>query len=61
MKRSDNKKRRAETTDMQSSCCKVLSIIGVDERGQMVLPKDVREMTNIPDVRPLSCEGRRSD
>jgi AbrB family looped-hinge helix DNA binding protein len=28
-------------------CCKVESLITVDERGQMVLPKDVREKANI--------------
>ena len=29
------------------NCCKVESIISVDERGQMVLPKDIRERANI--------------
>jgi len=29
------------------SCCKVESLIAVDERGQMVLPKDLRERANI--------------
>ena len=28
-------------------CCKVESIITVDERGQMVLPKEIRKKTNI--------------
>jgi antitoxin PrlF len=28
-------------------CCKVVSIVSIDERGQMVLPKDVRERANI--------------
>ncbi len=28
-------------------CCKVESIISVDERGQMVLPKDLREKAKI--------------
>ncbi len=28
-------------------CCKVESLVSVDERGQMVLPKDVREKANI--------------
>jgi AbrB family looped-hinge helix DNA binding protein len=28
-------------------CCKVESIVSVDERGQMVLPKDLRERANI--------------
>ena len=30
-----------------SGCCKVESIVTVDERGQMVLPKTVRETANI--------------
>ena len=29
------------------SCCKVESLISLDERGQMVLPKEVREKANI--------------
>lgn len=29
------------------SCCKVESLVSVDERGQMVLPKDVREKAGI--------------
>ena len=28
-------------------CCKVESIIRIDERGQMVLPKELREKANI--------------
>jgi len=31
----------------KSSCCKVDAIITVDERGQIVLPKDVREKARI--------------
>ena len=29
------------------SCCRVESLISVDERGQMVLPKDLRDRANI--------------
>ncbi len=29
------------------SCCKVESLISVDERGQMVLPKELRDRANI--------------
>lgn len=29
------------------SCCKVESLISVDERGQMVLPKEMREKAGI--------------
>ncbi len=28
-------------------CCKVESVIGIDERGQMVLPKETRERAGI--------------
>lgn len=28
-------------------CCKVESLISVDERGQMVLPKEIRDRANI--------------
>jgi AbrB family looped-hinge helix DNA binding protein len=31
------------------SCCRVESVISVDERGQMILPKEVREKA---DIRP---------
>ena len=29
------------------ACCKVESIVSVDERGQMVLPKDLREKAGL--------------
>jgi len=29
------------------SCCRVEALIGVDERGQMVLPKEVRDAAGI--------------
>ncbi|MDH4196989.1 MAG: HgcAB-associated protein [Candidatus Aminicenantes bacterium] len=31
----------------RSPCCRVESIVSVDERGQMVLPKEVREAAGI--------------
>jgi AbrB family looped-hinge helix DNA binding protein len=34
-------------SDGEASCCKVESLISVDERGQMVLPKEMREKANI--------------
>jgi len=30
-----------------ASCCRVESMISVDERGQMVLPKELRDKANI--------------
>ena len=29
------------------NCCRVESIISIDERGQMVLPKELRDKANI--------------
>ena len=33
--------------DRGMSCCKVESIISIDERGQMVLPKELRDKAKI--------------
>ncbi len=35
------------STDQGAGCCKVESLISVDERGQMVLPKDLRDKAGI--------------
>lgn len=32
---------------MASGCCRVESMISVDDRGQMVLPKELRDKANI--------------
>jgi antitoxin PrlF len=34
-------------TDKKAGCCKIESLISVDERGQMVLPKEVRDKAGI--------------
>lgn len=36
-----------ETTGKAMNCCKIESLISVDERGQMVLPKELRDKANI--------------
>ena len=45
------KKERDKSSGMKKaknlSCCKVESITSVDERGQMVLPKEIRERAKI--------------
>ena len=43
---SEGKKGPCCASDMMS-CCKVESIVSVDERGQMVLPKEIRERAKI--------------
>jgi len=36
-----------ETTAAGTCCCKVEALVNIDERGQMVLPKELREKANI--------------
>ena len=36
-----------ETAAVGASCCKVEALISVDERGQMILPKEIRDKANI--------------
>jgi AbrB family looped-hinge helix DNA binding protein len=36
-----------KTKEAESACCRVEALIGVDERGQMVLPKEVRDAAGI--------------
>jgi len=48
-----------------STCCKVEALVSVDERGQMVLPKDLREKMEIKagdklSLVSLSCGGKVS-
>jgi antitoxin PrlF len=41
------------------SCCKVESVVSVDERGQMVLPKEIRDKAKIragDKLAVVSCE-----
>ena len=33
--------------ELDENCCRVESVISVDERGQMVLPKELRDRANI--------------
>jgi antitoxin PrlF len=51
------------SSDKNQPCCKVESVVSVDERGQMVLPKDLREKAGIKAGDKLAvvtwgtCEG----
>lgn len=45
----------------ENSCCKVEAVITVDERGQMVLPKDVRDNVNIKPGDKLAVVVMKSD
>jgi antitoxin PrlF len=39
--------KKPTAADPLGGCCRVESLVSVDERGQMVLPKDVRERAGI--------------
>ena len=45
MVKKDENKSCCAPSDL--GCCKVESVITVDDRGQMVLPKEIREKANI--------------
>jgi AbrB family looped-hinge helix DNA binding protein len=47
MSKESNKKDCCSPTGMVQGCCKVEALVSVDERGQMVLPKETREKANI--------------
>jgi AbrB family looped-hinge helix DNA binding protein len=47
MARKTNSKACCSPTDMGVTCCKVEALVSVDERGQMVLPKETRDRANI--------------
>jgi antitoxin PrlF len=36
-----------KTKETEGGCCRVEALVSVDERGQMVLPKEVRESAGI--------------
>jgi looped-hinge helix DNA binding domain, AbrB family len=42
-----SKKSAAADKNKATNCCKVESLISVDERGQMVLPKELRDRAGI--------------
>lgn len=47
MSKKDKNKYSCGADEMNFSCCKVEAMTSVDERGQMVLPKEIRERANI--------------
>lgn len=46
MKKEDADARGPEA-ESKKSCCQIMAVITVDERGQMVLPKEIRDMLGI--------------
>jgi antitoxin PrlF len=47
MSREKKRTTNAETPGSSYECCRVESVVSIDERGQMVLPKDIREKAGI--------------
>ena len=47
MKKSVVEVPRCAPPSKVTSCCRVESVVSVDERGQMVLPKDIRDKAGI--------------
>ncbi len=47
MAKKDKSKFHPVPVDRRMGCCKVESVISVDDRGQTVLPKEIREKANI--------------
>ncbi len=40
-------KTKTSTAASISTCCKVEAVVSIDERGQMVLPKEIRDKADI--------------
>lgn len=47
MEKIDEKRSCNVPSQKMMSCCRVESVVNIDERGQMVLPKEIREKANI--------------
>lgn len=47
MNRRDKKESGCGPASKRAECCKVESLISVDDRGQMVLPKELRDKAGI--------------
>jgi AbrB family looped-hinge helix DNA binding protein len=47
MKKRKTVKSTCAPRGKENSCCRVESVVTVDERGQMVLPKEIREAAKI--------------
>jgi AbrB family looped-hinge helix DNA binding protein len=47
MQKKSKKGTLSPSKNQSLGCCKVESVVSVDERGQMVLPKDLREKAHI--------------
>ena len=44
---AEKKESCCASSSQSGSCCQVVSLVTVDERGQMVLPKEIRDKAHI--------------
>lgn len=61
MKRQKEPEACCPSGTAMSGCCKVEAVIGVDDRGQMVLPKDLREKAGIRSGDKLAVISMQKD
>ena len=47
MEQGPGSKNCYEPSVTRPSCCKVEALVSIDERGQMILPKEIRDKANI--------------
>jgi antitoxin PrlF len=47
MTNKEQKETCCEPKEAREGCCRIESVVAVDERGQMVLPKEIREKAGI--------------
>ncbi len=61
MKNEANGEKSCTPMNKECTSCKVEALVSVDERGQMVLPKEIREKANIragDKLALVSCEKK---
>jgi len=61
MQKKNKTESRLPSKNPSLGCCKVESIVSVDERGQMVLPKDLREKAGISPGDKLAVVAMEKD
>ncbi len=59
MQKKENEQICCESEKMGTSCCKVESVVTIDSKGQILLPKELRKAANIDigdKFAVISCE-----
>ncbi len=47
VKKEDENELCCPPADREAGCCKVEAVVSIDDRGQMVLPKEIRDKADI--------------